>query len=75
MAKKMFDMWYRERNLYNYASGGFSASTGHFTALVWKSTRNLGCGVACMGRRCYGVCNYKKSGNVIGRFRQNVFPR
>ena len=35
---------YAELASYDYASPGFSAATGHFTALVWAATRRV---VAC----------------------------
>ena len=31
------DAWYSEVSQYNFGRPGFSASTGHFTQLVWKS--------------------------------------
>ena len=38
------------------------SGTGHFTAVVWKSTTHLGCGYSyCQGRFIY-VCNYYPSG-------------
>lgn len=38
------DSWANERASYNFADGGFSMGTGHFTQLVWKDTTNVGCG-------------------------------
>ena len=40
------DAWYNEVKQYNYNQPGFSMATGHFTQLVWKSSRRLGVGVA-----------------------------
>lgn len=37
--------WYGESRGYNYAGEGASAS-GHFTALIWKDAKYLGCGRA-----------------------------
>lgn len=51
--------------------------TGHFTQIVWKSTEQLGCGLAITtDNRVYGVCNYFPQGNVInqGYFEENVQP-
>eukprot|EP00775_Hariotina_reticulata_P009628 gene9628-9788_t len=39
------EAWYAEVNSYNFASGGFSGATGHFTQVVWKGTTNIGCAV------------------------------
>lgn len=45
-------------------------ATGHFTQVVWKATKRLGCGQA--GK--FVVCNYYPAGNVQGQFRDNVAP-
>jgi hypothetical protein len=69
----MTDMWYDEVKKYNYANGGFSSATGHFTQVVWKSSQNLGCGIGIRnGNSFYGVAQYTPPGNVIGQFQQNV---
>lgn len=64
--------WYDEWSLYDYASGGFAAETGHFTQVVWKGTDKLGCALGCEGKRLR--CQYKKPGNYLGEFQKNVFP-
>jgi uncharacterized protein YkwD len=65
-------MWYDEVKLYNFKSGAFSMETGHFTQVVWKSTTQLGCGVAqCRGMDIW-VCNYDPPGNVHSMYQRNV---
>ncbi|KAI1282116.1 Golgi-associated plant pathogenesis-related protein 1 [Halotydeus destructor] len=68
------DMWYREIKWYNFPKGKFSHKTGHFTQMVWKDTRYLGCASAKSKRtgRIYIACNYYPAGNVMGRFVDNV---
>jgi len=48
--------------------------TGHFTAMVWKATRRLGCAKGnCPGQNLW-VCQYDPPGNMMGAFPQNVPP-
>lgn len=39
---------------------------GHFTQLIWRDTREVGCGVARRGDGEYWVCYYSPPGNFIG---------
>jgi hypothetical protein len=70
--KSTVDMWYDEIKIYRFPNGGFSMQTGHFTQLVWRSTKQVGCGhVQCKGNDIY-VCEYDPPGNVDGEYRQEV---
>lgn len=70
------DLWYNERLLFDFERPNFSPLTGHFTQIVWKSTTDLGCGVAISKQtgNIYAVCHYNQPGNVDGQFQMNVFP-
>lgn len=74
--KTGIDAWYSEVSKYNYGSGGFSSATGHFTQVVWKGTKRIG----CAKRFCPGsnwtvyICNYDPPGNMQGRYQENVSP-
>ena len=62
-------MWYDEVDDpgYNFDNPGYNQNpgAGHFTAIVWKSTTKLGCGVAGP----YVVCHYcETAGNMMGEF-------
>ena len=73
-AAAVVDMWYREKDRYDFRAGAFSMSTGHFTQLVWRGTTRVGCGTAtCKGLDLW-VCNYDPAGNVEGQYRENVLP-
>ena len=73
--KSTVDMWYDEIKLYKFPDGGFSMQTGHFTQLVWTTTRQVGCGhVQCKGNDII-VCNYDPAGNVMTYFADNVLPK
>ena len=69
--------WYNEVLKYNFNKPGFSFSTGHFTQVVWKSTKEVGFGVAYSveRRECYIVANYYPAGNYQGKFTQNVLKK
>ncbi|CAL8136366.1 unnamed protein product [Orchesella dallaii] len=69
-------MWYDENKVYNYSYGGFSMQTGHFTAMIWKTTTNIGIGVAYNPRKRWWIVvgNYSPPGNVSGQFQLNVLP-
>ena len=73
--------WYAEHSQYSYNKPGFSMSTGHFTQVVWKSSKKLGCAYAnCDGKNStpgiFWVCEYSPHGNVTnkGFFNKNVLP-
>ncbi|KAH8267627.1 hypothetical protein KR018_009323, partial [Drosophila ironensis] len=67
--------WYDEIMHYNFDNPVFSTKTGHFTALVWKSSAEMGYGQAKGSNGAYYVvARYKPSGNVVGHFKENVFP-
>jgi hypothetical protein len=36
---------------------------GHFTQVVWKGSKQVGCGVAACGDKTYWVCRYTPTGN------------
>ncbi|KAF3922984.1 Pseudechetoxin [Dactylellina cionopaga] len=68
-------MWYdKELPMYNFQSGGFSGSTGHLTAMIWKSTTDIGCMVCKADVGTFLKCNYRPAGNTQGQFQANVFP-
>lgn len=72
--KEAVDAWYSEVSLFNGQtdSFGFSASTGHFTQIVWAKTSEVGCGYVAHsnpnmgGNAKYYVCNYGEGGNFAG---------
>lgn len=78
---KSVKVWYDENKQYSYSRPGFSMSTGHFTQLVWKGSKKLGCAyVGCFGKNGtpgkYLVCEYSPAGNIVNSnyFESNVLP-
>ncbi|XP_033119196.1 Golgi-associated plant pathogenesis-related protein 1-like [Anneissia japonica] len=73
------ESFYNEIAKYDFNKGEFTQGTGHFTQVVWKDSVRLGVGMAINSKKpneVYAVFNYDPPGNVIGRFKENVFrPR
>jgi len=64
--KGIVDAWAAERSAYHHGQNSCSTRCGHYTQIIWRDTREVGCGVAEKGRRKIGVCNYDPPGNIIG---------
>ena len=65
-------IWWSEKKDYDFDKPGFAANTGHFTQIVWKSTKKIGCGFGKKGSKMYVVCQYYPAGNMLGSFPGNV---
>jgi uncharacterized protein YkwD len=72
-AKEAVSLWYDEVGEYNFSAPGFGPA-GHFTQLVWRGSKQLGCGKAVCRGDVYWVCRYSPPGNVDTEFRANVLP-
>jgi len=72
-------MWYDEYKNYNFHSppSRSNSAIGHFTQVVWKSTKRLGIAYAYSQhkRAYYVVANYDPAGNFNNRFTENVFDK
>ena len=62
-------LWVRELRAYSPANGSCApgAVCGHYTQVVWRETRFVGCGMARCGEAEVWVCNYTPAGNVVGQ--------
>ncbi len=66
---EIVDRWASEIQYYDYASNTCSSDIcGHYTQLVWRQTRAVGCAVSvCPSKKRIWVCHYDPPGNVEGR--------
>jgi len=64
--EEVVQMWYSEVKDYDYASNTCRNVCGHYTQVVWRNSKRLGCGIARCGNTEVWVCNYDPPGNYIG---------
>lgn len=55
----------------------FLLPLGHFTQVVWKSSTELGVGIATDGNTVFVVGQYRPAGNITnaGYYQKNVLPK
>lgn len=68
--KQIVDAWGSEVKDYDHGRNRCLAGRmcGHYTQVVWKSTREVGCARrVCANSTQVWVCNYRPAGNYVGR--------
>jgi len=66
--EKAVEMWVAEEPNYDYGSNTCKKVCGHYTQVVWKDTKSIGCARSnCQNRGTFVTCNYYPPGNVGGR--------
>ncbi|HEU0032699.1 MAG TPA: CAP domain-containing protein [Kofleriaceae bacterium] len=68
-ARQAVDLWAAEKSNYDYATNTCNGVCGHYTQLVWRDTREVGCALGnCPGLSFPStiVCDYGPGGNVGG---------
>lgn len=68
-AEKTVKAWYDEGSSYDYSS---ASTFNHFTQVIWKGSKQLGCAKKDCGGSPYVVCEYFPAGNMIGLGKQNL---
>ncbi|VAW28221.1 hypothetical protein MNBD_BACTEROID06-1038, partial [hydrothermal vent metagenome] len=65
--KDVVDSWGNEIENYNYEDNSCSGVCGHYTQIVWATTKKVGCAkIKCDGNDIW-VCNYDPPGNWVGQ--------
>lgn len=61
--------WEQEKRLYRggVLKVGKTQGIGHYTQMVWRDTRRLGCARSQCSNRVIVVCNYEPAGNYLGK--------
>ena len=69
------ESWFQEKKIYFKDSKRAKPSpeTAHFTQLVWKNSKLIGCGLSCNDDICYLVCDFYPPGNIENEYEENVF--
>lgn len=64
----MVGLWIEEKRAYRPGPFPTSdpAAVGHYTQLMWRATREVGCAVVAGGDDDVLVCRYSQPGNVLG---------
>jgi hypothetical protein len=59
--------WASESGDYDYAANSCHRVCGHYTQIVWRDSKLVGCGVARARGREVWVCEYDPPGNWVGQ--------
>lgn len=71
--ESMVGLWTAERGDYqpgvfpNNSRSGDVERVGHYTQMIWRETRQVGCATAVGKREEFLVCRYSEAGNVYGQ--------
>jgi uncharacterized protein YkwD len=62
-------VWVGEKDYYQgkTATPPPTGATGHYTQMVWRDTKEVGCGTAIAGDHGILVCRYSPPGNIEGQ--------
>lgn len=58
--------WMSEEANYNRQTNSCTARCGHYTQVIWRGTKLVGCGVGRNAQREVWVCDYDPPGNIVG---------
>ncbi len=73
--KELIDIWYNEKENYNFNNPLIDYTNEHFTQMIWRDTKEFGLGVSKSNTgNTYIVANYLPAGNIEGEEVENIFP-
>lgn len=59
--------WFRAGRFPDVSTTGNWADVGHYTQMIWRATKRVGCAISRSATSDILVCRYWPSGNVSGR--------
>ncbi len=63
---EVISAWAAEASGYRYQTNTCLGVCGHYTQIVWRDTKAVGCAAARGNNREIWVCNYAPYGNIVG---------
>ena len=68
-------VWYDEVQNYDFSNPGYHQNgvVGHFTQMIWKDSKEIGCSVQECDNGFVSVCQYRPAGNVMGKFAEKRY--
>lgn len=73
--REAVDAWYAEIKDYDFDNDRFAGNTGHFTQVVWKSTKEMGIAYSRTDDgKIFVVGRYRPAGNFMSQFEANISP-
>ena len=66
---EVVDDWASEKEYFNYETRKCNGSwydCGHYTQIIWRDTKEVGCAVSKLGTKQIWVCQYNPPGNYTG---------
>ncbi len=73
--KEMVDIWYDEKDNFDFKKPDYKENSGYFSQMVWKGSKEVGIGVAeGPENKWVGIANFYPAGNSLGQYQENVLP-
>ena len=70
----MTKLWYSSGRSFDYERANSLQNADTFTQVIWKSTQEIGLGLARQDNNVYIICLYFPAGNIVEDIPENVYP-